>query len=102
MRGELDGCFTPQNLFEYFAVVTDNRKVEFPLSPEEAIAEVEKYYKVKTIQIIYPKATTLKRVIQLVKKYKVKRQEIFDIQLVATMLDNGVKNIVTRNEKHFK
>ncbi|MCI0493688.1 PIN domain-containing protein [candidate division KSB1 bacterium] len=102
LRGEIQGCLSPQNLYEYFAVVTDSKKVEFPLSPEETINEIEKYLRVKAIKIIFPKPTTIQRVINLVKKYKIKKQEIFDIQLVATMLDNGVKNIVTLNEKHFK
>jgi len=102
LRGEIQGCLSSQNLYEYFAVVTDSKKVEFPLSPEEAINEIEKYCKAKTIKIIFPKPTTIQRVIKLVRKYKIKRQEIFDIQLVATMLDSGIKNIVTRNDKHFK
>lgn len=102
LRGEIQGCLSTQNLYEYFAVVTDSKKVEFPLSPDEAINEIEKYLKAKTIKIIFPKPITIQRVINLVKKYKMKKQEIFDAQLVATMLDNGIKNIVTRNVKHFK
>ena len=102
LRGEIQGCLTPQNLYEYFAVVTDSKEVDFPLSPEEAISEVEKYFQVNTFKMIFPKPTTTDRVITLIKKYKIKRQEIFDIQLVATMLDYGIKNIVTRNDKHFK
>lgn len=102
LKGEIQGCISTQNLYEYFAVVTDSKKVEFPLSPDEAINEIEKYLKAKTIKIIFPNPLTIQRVINLVKKYKIKKQEIFDVQLVATMLDYGIRNIVTRNDKHFK
>lgn len=33
--------------------------------------------------------------------YDIARQEIFDVVFVATLLDNGVDGVITRNTKHF-
>ena len=37
-------CVTPQILFEFYAVVTDPRRVGPPLSPEDATAEPAQYF----------------------------------------------------------
>ena len=37
----------------------------------------------------------------LLKKYEVTRQEVFDLNLVATMLSNNLKRIYTYNRDHF-
>lgn len=36
MNGEVEAALAHQNLLEYLAVVTDTKRVEHPLSPEEA------------------------------------------------------------------
>ena len=37
----------------------------------------------------------------LLERYNVTRQDIFDLQLVATMLSNGVSRLFTFNEEDF-
>ena len=39
--------------------------------------------------------------LDLMKRYPIKRQEIFDLQLVATMLSNQVSRIYTFNRDDF-
>jgi predicted nucleic acid-binding protein len=39
--------------------------------------------------------------VDLLERYPVKKQEIFDLQLVATMLSNQVKQIFTFNRGDF-
>jgi len=39
--------------------------------------------------------------LDLLARYEIRKQEIFDVQLVATMLSNGVKRIFTFNQEHF-
>jgi len=36
LQGEIEACITPQILHEFFAVVTNQKKVEYPLSCDEA------------------------------------------------------------------
>lgn len=101
LKGEVSLCVCPQVLYEFFAVVTDPRRVTLPVSPREAMAEVEKYYRAKWVLKIYPGRDLLERMVTLFTLYPVRRQGIFDLQLVATMLSNGVTKLYTYNEDHF-
>ena len=44
LKGEIPLCVCPQVLHEFFAVVTNPRKVTYPISPQDAMTEVGKYY----------------------------------------------------------
>ena len=65
------------------------------------MTEVGKYYRAKQILKIYPGKDLLKQIIALFARYPVSRQEIFDLQLVATMLSNGIRRLYTYNDEHF-
>ncbi|MEM1543030.1 MAG: PIN domain-containing protein [Ignisphaera sp.] len=101
LNGQISLCICPQVLIEFFAIITDPRRVENPREPKEAIEEMEKYLLSKNIIKIHPKEDTLHRTIYLLKKYNLKRQRVFDAQLVATMLSNSVKRIYTFNQEDF-
>ena len=102
-RGKIQGCIFLQNVLETFAVITDSRKVENPLTPVEAIQIIkDDYIDNPMIVKIVPKLSVIDRILGLFDKYEVKRQEIFDLCLVATMLDNDVKGIYTLDTKYFE
>jgi hypothetical protein len=44
----------------------------------------------------------LPKLLELIRKYPPTRQQIFDLQLVATMLINNVTLVYTFNRKHFE
>lgn len=100
-EGDVLLCVSPQVLLEFFAVITNPKRVTKPLAPKEAIEDVKNYVKAKKILKIYPTKDSLKMMMDLAEKHKVKKQEIFDIQLAATMLSNNVTKIYTYNTKHF-
>lgn len=102
MRGELSLAVSPQVLMEFFAVVTNPRRVEHPRSPEEARAEIDKYVHAAAIRKIHPGNDILGRALTLMEQHpQVTRQDIFDLFLVATMFANGVTCIYTYNQEHF-
>lgn len=43
LKGEIVLCVCPQVLNEFFAVVTNPRRVTHPIAPQEAMEEVKKY-----------------------------------------------------------
>ena len=102
LRGEIKACLSPQILAEFYSVVTNSKRVTNPLTPKEAREVVELYFSTLHISKILMKRTTIQRTVKLAEKYKIKGQSIFDTQLIATMLDNGIKRIYTNNEKDFK
>jgi len=101
LKGETLLCVCPQVLNEFFAIITDPRRVNNPRTPKEAILEMGKYFHSKSILKIYPGPNIVKIILDLLKRYEVTRQEIFDLQLVATMLSNNVTRLYTYNQADF-
>lgn len=102
MQGNLPVAVSPQVLFEFFAVITNPRRVTQPRSPQEAREEMEKYFRAATIRKIYPGDDIVERMLTLLQQYpQITRQDIFDCTLVATMQTNGVRRIYTYNRQHF-
>ena len=100
-RGEMKVCLALQVLTEFYSTVT-NLKNRAPLSPKEAKEEVERYLESRNFLKICIRTTTIEKMVELAENHKIKGQNIYDVQLVATMLDNGVKEIYTANDKDFK
>lgn len=101
MDGEIPLCICPQVLNEFFAIITAPKRVANPRSQDEARIEMEKYLNAESILKIYPGGEIIDKMIDLLKTYKVARQEIFDLQLVATMLLNNISRIYTFNTDDF-
>ena len=100
-RGEVPLCVTPQVLAEYFAIITDPKRVKQARTQLEAVMEIKKYFDTRQIAKILPNEITFPKFLELLAKYPVKGQEIFDLQLVATMLSNGISRIYTYNKNDF-
>jgi len=99
---KFDGCIFPQILCEFYSIITNPARIEKPLLPESAIAEIKNYWESQAIIKIFPSVRIFTRVIELAKSLKLSRAEIFDCYLVATMEENGVKQIYTKNVEHLK
>ena len=102
ISSQIRAAIAIQNLVELYAVITDKRKVEHPLSPLKAKEIIDFYKDQEAIQRITPTSQTFNTVTELIAKHKPKAQSIFDYLLVATMIDNGVYEIYTANSDHFK
>ena len=102
LSGDIPLCLSPQILCELFAVLTDPKRVNNPLSQREAFAEIEKYHRSASIKKIYQGSAAVEIMFDLLKRYKVDRQGIFDLQAVATMLANNVTRIYTFNRHDFE
>ena len=98
---EINAVITPKNILEFYSIITNPTQVEKPLLINDVYFLANEYIRSGTFAFIYPQTTTLFKTIQLATKYQIKKAEIFDAYLVATMLDNSVSTIYTDNEKHF-
>lgn len=101
INNEIEAVIAVQNLIELYAVITDKRRVEHPLSPAKA-KELIEFYRGSNIRIIAPTPQTIDAITNLIEKHNPKAQSIFDYLLAATMTDNGVYGIYTANSEHFK
>ncbi len=52
-------------------------------------------------QLIFPIKQTPETIFTLLEKYPVKGQEIYDLYLAATAIDNGINTIYTADQKVF-
>ena len=102
LRGDISLCLAPQNLTEFYAVITNPKCGANPIPPVEARVEIGRYLQSQNMHKIYQTAGLMSKLLDLIDKYPPTRQQIFDLQLVATMLVNNVTHIYTFNVKHFQ
>jgi len=102
IRGEIEAYIAPQILYEFFAVVTNPKKVEYPLSCDEAVDICLDLWECREIEKLNPTPVTPKKVFELVKEFKLSKGGIFDCVLVVTAKENGVEMIYTENIDDFK
>ncbi len=101
LRGDILVCICPQVLTELFSVITNPKRVTSPVNSRTAAVELEKYLQAENIFTIHPREETFDLTLDLLKKYGAKGAEIYDLQLVATMLSNNVTRIYTYDLDDF-
>jgi predicted nucleic acid-binding protein len=95
-------CVSSQVLAEFYSVIMNPKRVTAPFTSAAALREVEKICAAPGLAILPVPVDVVDRWLVLLRRHPVTRQRIFDIQLVATMLANGVKRIYTFNVKDFR
>jgi len=101
LSGGMEAVIAVQNLVELYAIITDKRRVERPLSPDDGRKLIEFYATTDKLRIISPSAKSLSILTSLMAEQKPKSQNIFDFMLVAAMIENAVSAIYTYNVDHF-
>jgi Predicted nucleic acid-binding protein, contains PIN domain len=102
MQGEIEACLTPQVLYELFAVVTDPKRVEKPLSSKEAADLCIDLWECNEIEKLNPSGVAPAEVFKLTKTLQLSRAKIFDCALAVAAKENGVEAIYTENIEDFK
>lgn len=85
---------TSKNISEFFAV-TSKQKIDFKTSWSS-------YQEIKSsVKILFPNDNTLSIFENLIQQYRPKGNQIFDLEIVSIMLDNGITETATFNKKDF-
>ncbi|MGE5579939.1 MAG: type II toxin-antitoxin system VapC family toxin [Bacillota bacterium] len=92
-------CVFHQNLLEFFAVITDPRRLENPATTAEALDLLEQFGTM--LPVLQPSSDSLSRLTSLAPGLEVRGQQIFDCHLVAQMIEAGLETICTYNTKDF-
>jgi len=98
--GHLPASIAHQNLLEFLAVATNPKRVEHPLTPDEALEKIAVY--TANFSLISPSAKTFFTFTDLFFRHPSIRERVFDLYFVATALDNGITHICTWNVDHFQ
>ncbi len=91
--------FSHQTILESLRILT-HPKFDYKEDGNKVLTQV---YKIANSGIIInPTNLTINLFKQLIERYKLKANKIFDAYFVATALSNGIDVIATDNERHFK
>ena len=88
-----------QNIFESLRILT-HPKFPNPMEIESAIEAIDNI--IKACTIISPDYKTHRVALELIKKYKITSNQIFDAYLTATAISNDVATLVTDNTKDLQ
>ena len=90
-----------QNLTEFYAVITDKKRVTHPLTSQKAIKEMDSLLNKYSLAIIGPNIKTKEIWFDILKTRKIKGQSVHDTFLSATLISNGINMLITENPKDF-
>lgn len=93
---------TPQILLEFHSVMTDARRVSSPFSPDESREAVERLLNYPAMTLLPIPADVAEQTLSLAEEHSIAGPAIFDVQIVATMLSNGVERIYTYDKTGFE
>jgi len=96
---DFDPYIAYQNVNEILRVLT-HKNYNSTFTMEIALKQVSSFMNIA--QVISPQKTTLNLSLELISKYNVKSNQIYDNYLVATAITHGIDIIATDNEKDFK
>ena len=99
---EINAYVADINLIEFYSVITDGRKVERPLSPEDASNILRHILKSDKFKKIYTTKEIVDQLPEQLKEAQVKRYGIYDHILYLLMKGNNINSVITANEKDFK
>ncbi|EHO40233.1 PilT protein domain protein [Caldithrix abyssi DSM 13497] len=100
INGEMKAYIADKSLYEFFAIITDSKRVEKPITVKEAI-EVINFIISSNIKLIMPSYNSMNILFNLLDKYHIKKKKIFDFVLASMAIDHKIKIILTGNDKDF-
>lgn len=102
LQGETEAYLAPQVLYEFFAVVTNPKRVEHPMSLNEAADLCMDLWECREIEKVNPTPLAPKEVFKLAKELKLSKGRIFDCVLAITAKENSIEAIYTENLDDFE
>ncbi len=100
-HGSVQACIAPQTIAELYATITNPRRVSNPYPAGEAINLIEKLLAAPGLVLLPVPVDLPRRMLDLLRSRPVTGAKIFDVQIAATMLGNGVGTILTFNDRDF-
>ena len=95
-------CLLPQVLVEFYAIVTDARRVPKPRPAAEAIAVINQFVALPGVTLLPVPPDILERLADLLARHPVIGPGVFDVQIVAALLANDVRRLYTFDRAVFE
>ena len=100
VAGRLPAVLLPQVLIECFSVVTSPRRMRPPLSPQQAWTNLR--WLSRTIEVRPVPNTMLDDLELVLARHPARGRDVFDIAIVAQMINHGIRTICTCNVGDFR
>lgn len=101
LLGENKIALSDLTLLEFFSVVTDGRKVSNPFMLEEAARVIDTIQSADEFCVCRGNTEVMKKAVKFAAEFKISHYDINDVYIAMSLVENGVKRILTRNTKHF-
>jgi toxin-antitoxin system PIN domain toxin len=101
-HGEQPLVVTQQVLAEFYATVTNPKRVTSPVSPVGALALLRQVLAIANLAVLPTPPDLHERWMALLDANPVAGKKSFDVQLIATMLAGGVRRVFTYNTSDFR
>ncbi len=103
IENQIQGVLAEQNIIELYRVLTNSVAMKgMALTPLQTSDLINSIYLNGDFEIIYPTKFTLKKVLELALTQNIISAQIFDIRLVALILDHNIDYLATCNINHFR
>lgn len=100
LRSDVELFVSAQNLAEMYPNLT-GPKNNPPDSPGLARAKIESIAGLGQLTVLSVSGAITRRALELCERYSIRRQQYFDMQLAALMLEEGITSLVTENTDDF-
>ena len=94
-------CIALQILAEFYSTGTNPRRFNPPLTVDQAVQEVDNIKALAGLILLPVPLDAADLWLQLIRQYRIRRSDIYDTQLVATMLENQVRRMYTFHVNDF-
>jgi predicted nucleic acid-binding protein len=99
----IQGILAEQNIVELYRVLTNPKAMKGKsLTPIEVTNLLNEVYLNSNFEILYPTPSTLEKVLKLATINNINSAQIFDIRLVALMLNQNINYLAIYNTRHFE
>jgi toxin-antitoxin system PIN domain toxin len=95
-------CVTPMVLHEFVHVITDPRRFVSPVTMSEAVTVARSYLGRENVECLSVNEDVIREALALLDRHSLGRKRIADTLLAATLLQNGVAELVTCNPQDFR
>lgn len=95
-------CLTPQILAEFYAVVTNPRRVTEAKSPGEVLNVIDALLSLPSMALLPAPVDIVAQWTRLLRQHPVTGADVFDVLLAATLRSNGVTRLYTFNRQDFE
>lgn len=93
---------TSQVLCEFYSIITNPKRFPKGCSAAQAMEIVSRFLSLPGVKVLPAPTAVVDGWLRLLQRHPVTGADIFDLQIVATMLANGVQRIYTFNVSDFQ